>query len=61
METRALPCVKQVACGNLLHDVGSSNQAPCDNLEGWDGVGGRREGTYVHLCLIHVEAWQKLT
>ena len=32
----------------------------CDNLEGWDGVGGRRrrlqeEGTHVYLCLIHVD------
>ena len=33
----------------------------CDNLEGWDGVGGRfkREGTYVYLQLIHVDVWQK--
>ena len=36
-----------------------------DNLEGWDGVeGGRgfkKEGTYVYLCLIHVDVWQKST
>ena len=35
----------------------------CNNLEGWERVGGgrefTREGTYVHLWLIHVEAWQK--
>ena len=35
----------------------------CNNLEGWELVGGRREvqegGTYVHLLLIHVEVWQK--
>ena len=43
METCTLPCVKQIACRNLLHDAGSSNQVLCDNLEGWDGVGGRRE------------------
>ena len=35
----------------------------CDNLEegrGWE-VGGsfKREGTYVHLWLIHVDVWQK--
>ena len=28
-----------------------------DNVEGWDrvgvGVGFKREGTYVYLCLIH--------
>ena len=37
----------------------------CDNLEGWDGVGGgrgfKREGTHVYLCLIHVDVWQKPT
>ena len=36
----------------------------CD-LEGWDGweVGGRfkREGTYAHLWLIHVDVWQEPT
>ena len=34
-------------------------QGLCINLEGWDGVGDGREvqkeGTYVHLWLIHVE------
>ena len=36
----------------------------CDNLEGWNGVGGGRqvqEGTYVYLRLIHVDVWQKPT
>ena len=35
----------------------------CDNLEGWDEVGGRskREGTYVYLWLIHVDVCQKPT
>ena len=34
-----------------------------DNLEGWNGVGGRfeREGTHVYLWLIHVDVWQKTT
>ena len=37
-----------------------------DSLEGWDGVGGRRQrfrrkGTYVYLWLIHVDVWQKPT
>jgi len=36
----------------------------CDKLEGWQG-GSRgkfsREGTYVYLLLIHVDAWQKPT
>ena len=26
----------------MLYDVGSSNLVLCDNLEGWDGVGGGR-------------------
>jgi len=35
----------------------------CDNLEGWDGAGGRfrREGAYVDLWLIHVDIWRKST
>ena len=36
------------------------NQGLCINLEGWDGEGDgrefKREGTYVYLWLIHVEA-----
>ena len=35
----------------------------CDNLEGWDGcvagVGFKREGAYVYLCVIHVDVWQR--
>ena len=41
--------------------AGSSNPVLCNNVEGWDGVGGGREGTYVYLWLIHVDVWQKLT
>ena len=37
----------------------------CDNLEGWDDVGGgrevKREGAYGYLWLIHVDVWQKPT
>ena len=37
----------------------------CDNLEGWDGLGGEREaqraGKCVFLQLIHVDVWQKPT
>ena len=32
----------------------------CDNLQGWDGGGGKREGTYVYSWLIHGVVWQKL-
>ena len=28
---------------NLLYEAGNPKQALCDNLEGWDGVGGGRE------------------
>ena len=31
----------------------------CNNLEGWEKVVGRREGTYVNLRLIHVAVWPK--
>ena len=40
-ETYMLPYVKQRASRNLLYDTGSS--VLCDNLEGWEGVGGERE------------------
>ena len=42
-ETYALPYVKQITSENLLYDAGSSNPVLCNNLEGWDGVGGARE------------------
>ena len=61
-ETYILPYVKSIDSGNLLHSAGGSNLVFCDNLEWWDGVGGRfkREGTHVYLWLIHVDLWQKL-
>ena len=52
-----------MAIGNLFYDTGSSNLVLCDNLEGWEGVGGgrsfKREGTHVYLWLIHADIWQK--
>ena len=30
-------------------------------MEGWNGVGGGRKGTFVYLWLIHVDVWQKPT
>ena len=33
----------------------------CNNLEGWGRVGGGKEGTRVHLWLIHVDVRQKPT
>ena len=65
METYTLPYVKYIASGNLLYDARSSDQALCDNLEGWDGVGVggkfKREGTHVYLQLIHLVVWEKPT
>ena len=59
-ETCTLPYVKQIASGNLLHDTGNSTSVPCDNLKGWDGVGGGRGSggrghmyTYGWLTLIY--------
>ena len=43
IETYTLTYVKWIASGNLLYDTGSSNSVLCDNLEGWDWVGGGRE------------------
>ena len=64
-ETYTLPCVKQIASGNLLNDPGSSNLVLCDNLEGWDGMeSGReveREGPCVFLWLVHADIGQKST
>ena len=34
---------KKCSSKNSLYDAGSSNLALCDNLEGWDGMEGRRE------------------
>ena len=36
-------------------------QGLCDKLEGGVGRRFKREGTYVHLWLIHVDVWQKTT
>ena len=37
-----VPCVKQIANGNVLCVSGNSNGL-CINLEGWDGEGDGRE------------------
>ena len=54
---------KTDASGDLLCDSGSSTLILCDTQRGGMGweVGGRfkREGTYVHLWLNHVDIWQK--
>ena len=45
METYPLPCVKEMAGGNLLYDSGNSRL--CDNLEGWEG-GSRGKGKHMY-------------
>ena len=37
-----LPCVKQIANGNLLYGSGNSKEL-CINLEGWEGEGDGKE------------------
>ena len=56
-----LPCVKQIASGNLLYSTGSSVQPSVVTWMG--GMVGRskREGIYVHIQLIHFVVQQKLT
>ena len=62
MEMHKLPYVNR-----WLYEASSSNQVLCENLEWWHGVVGvvegrfKREETYVHLWLIHVDIWQKPT
>ena len=54
-----LPYVKQTANENLLCGSGNSNRGSVSTYRG--GVGRelerrfKREGIYVHLCIIHVE------
>ena len=46
-----------------MYDAGNPKPVLWDHLEGWDerkvGGGFKREGTYVYLMPIHVDAWQK--
>ena len=65
METYTLPYLK-LDSGKLLYDSESSNWVLCDNVEGWDGVGGgvggsrRREHTYTYGQFMLI-LWQKPT
>ena len=60
-----LPFVKYIANGNLLYVSGNSNRDSISTKRGrmWREMGGsfKREGTYVHLWLIHVDICQKTT
>ena len=52
------PYVKRIASQNLLCDAGSSTLALCDSLEGWDAVGGGREGQEGgDVCISTADLW----
>ena len=63
IETYTWPCVEHIANGNFPYDTGNSNLVLCDKWEqqNGEGVGGRfkREGVYVYLWLIHLDARQR--
>ena len=44
--------------GIRCHDSGSSHPCFCDNLEGWDGVGGGREVQEGgNICLLMADSY----
>ena len=51
------------ASKSLIYDAGNTKSVLCDNIEGWDGEGGKKgfqgEKTYIYLGLIHVDVQQK--
>ena len=63
-ETYALPCVKQIASGNLPYDSGNSSQGSmtAQRSEMGRDVGGmfKWEEILVNLWLMHVDVSQKL-
>ena len=61
-ETCLLSYVKWIASPGSMHGTGCLGLVHWDDLEGWYGEGGEREGsgwgTHVHLWRIHVNVWQ---
>ena len=53
-----LPCVKQIASGNLLYHTGSS--VLCEDLDGMLEGHSKREGIYASTELTHFIVQQKL-
>ena len=45
IEIQTLPCIKQIASGNLLYKYRDLNPVFSDNLEEWDGVRRGEEGS----------------
>ena len=54
--------MKQIASPGLMHEAGCSGSMHWDDLEGWDGEGGEREGQdgkhMYNPWLIHVNVCQ---
>ena len=61
METYTLLYVKWIV--GICYVAQEALWVLCDNVEGWDAVGGgweiQEEGIYMHLWQIHVDVWQK--
>ena len=56
--------LKKIASGKLLYRHRELNPVLCDNLEGWDKVGGVevQEGGDIRIFWpIHIAIWQKPT
>ena len=55
--------MKQITSPGSMHETGCSGLMHWNDPEGWDGEGGRRDGsrwrTLIHPWLIHVNVWQK--
>ena len=63
-DINTLPCVKEIASGNVLYSTGSSAQCSVTTqMGGMQGVGGRskREVILFYIQLIHFIVQQKLT
>ena len=61
-----IPCVKQIANGNLRYDSGNSNRGSATGWRvgwggRWEGGLGRRGQEYIYIWLILVDVWQKTT
>ena len=62
-ETCILSYVKRIASPGLIHDTGCSGLVHWDDLEGWDGEGGRRgvqDGEHVYTCGRFMSMYDKI-
>ena len=62
IETCKISCMKRVASPGSMQDTGCLGLVHWDDPEGWNGEGGREEGsewgTHVYLWWIHFDIWQ---